>query len=137
MADAIARVRRHWEEVCEFFSHYVSVKIDRLMLSVKMLVVYAALGTLAMIGLAALLITAAVQICYGLAHLLTAAFGGRLWLGELVTGVIIWLLMVAVVFLGIMTWVRKSRRTTLEKYEKRRAQQRSDFGHDAQERAKL
>jgi membrane protein implicated in regulation of membrane protease activity len=135
IADAFARVHRHWREVREYFHHYVSVQIDRVLLSVKWLIASLVLGTLAMIGICALLVTAAVQICLGLSHLLTVAFGGRPWLGELVTGLIVWVAVSILVYVGLWRLRRKSRRTTLEKYEQRQAQQRVDFGHDVHERA--
>lgn len=133
--DAFARLRQHWREVREFFNHYFLVQLDRILLSIKMLMVYAVLGALVLIGLGALLVTAAVQVCYGISHLLTQAFGGRVWLGELVTGAVIWILVLATAYIGISSLIARSRRATMEKYEQRRAKQRSDIGYDAQAKA--
>jgi hypothetical protein len=66
---------------------------------------------------------AAVQICSGIAQLFTMAFGGRVWAGDLLTGGIIWIAVLATTYFGVSSLIAKSRKATLEKYEQLRAQQ--------------
>jgi hypothetical protein len=135
LADAFAQIRKYWGEFANYFGFYLSVQFDRLMLSFKTLLLALALGGLVMIGLGAMLVTAAVQILMGIAELLTDAFGGRAWAGELVTGAIFWILVLGVTYAIVSSLVAKSRKATLEKYEQRRAEQRSDFGRDVEQKA--
>jgi hypothetical protein len=135
IADAVAQMRKFWREFWTYFGFYITVQIDRMLLSVKMLILCLAVGGLVMIGLGAMLVTAAVQICMGICELLTVAFGGRVWAGELVTGGIIWILVLGTTYALVSSLIAKSRQATLEKYEQRRAEQRSDLGRDVEQKA--
>jgi hypothetical protein len=135
MADAFAQVRKNWRELVTYFGFYLGVQIDRLLLSFKALLLVLAIGGLVMIGLGAMLVTAAVQILMGIAQLLTVAFGGRAWAGELVTGGIFWIVVLSITYAIVSSLIAKSRQATLEKYEQRRAAQRSDLGQDVEQKA--
>jgi hypothetical protein len=135
MADAFAQVRKYWRELVTYFGFYLGVQLDRLLLSFKTLLLVLAIGGLVMIGLGAMLVTAAVQILMGIAQLLTVAFGGRQWAGDLVTGGIFWIVVLAVTYAIVSSLIAKSRQATLEKYEQRRAAQRSDLGRDVEQKA--
>ena len=135
VADAFASVRRQLRQVQEFINFYLLVQADRLKLAVRKLIIAVAAGILLLIAGAAFLVTAAVQVCIGIAHLLTIAFGGRAWLGDLVTGVVIWIVVAGGTYLGISSIIKKSRKATMEKYEQLRQQQRTQFGRDVGEAA--
>lgn len=132
-ADAWANVGKHWQEFRTYLGHYLSVQMDRLVLSLKMMVLFAALGMLVLIGLGAMLVTAAVQICTGIAQLIGDALGGRMWAGYLITGAAIWIAVLAVAIIGINSLMAKSRKATMEKYEQKRAQERVEVGHDVEQ----
>ena len=135
LADAFAQLRKYWRELVTYFTFYLEVQLDRLLLSFKTLLLVVAIGGLVMIGLGAMLVTAAVQILMGIAQLLTVAFGGRAWVGELVTGGIFWILVLGITYVIVSSLIAKSRQATLEKYEQRRAAQHSDLGRDVEEKA--
>ena len=136
IADAVARKYAEILASSGPISVFISAcQIDRMLLSVKMLILCLAVGGLVMIGLGAMLVTAAVQICMGICELLTVAFGGRVWAGELVTGGIIWILVLGTTYALVSSLIAKSRQATLEKYEQRRAEQRSDLGRDVEQKA--
>jgi hypothetical protein len=135
MADAMALAKKYWREFRTYLSYYLTVQMDRLMLSIRGMVIGLAISVLLLIGLGAMLVMAAVQICSGIAELLTMAFGGRVWAGDLVTGAIIWIAVLATAYFGVSSMVARSRKATMEKYEQLRAEQRAAVGRDAEERA--
>jgi membrane protein implicated in regulation of membrane protease activity len=83
-----------------------------------------------------MLITAAVLALLGLAQWIGDALGDRLWAGYLIVG---WglLLLVAAGLAAAMVYLQRRFRTqTVNKYDKRRRNQRARFGHDLGQQAR-
>ena len=130
--------REAMERVGELKDHaalYVSAKVDSLKLSVRNIVLYAVLGVLGLLAGAALIVMAVVQLLSGLAGVIAAGLGGRMWAGNLIVGFV----MLAGVALGAWLGVRKvfnsSRKRTVERYERTLQRQRVDYGADARQRS--
>jgi hypothetical protein len=122
--------QRRLEELKEYASYYVSAKLDAMKLSVTRAVLIAAMGVVGLLAGTTLVVTAVVLACMGLAGALSALFGHRPWLGNLVTGVILLMAVGAVAFFGIRRMTGASRERTLKKYAARKQQQRAKFGED-------
>ena len=132
----IAAAGRHLKELQNYASYYIAAKTDGIKLTLKNVVIYAGLGVVGLVAAGALLVVAVVQLCYGIAGALGALFGGRLWLGELVTGFLLLAGTGAAAYFALSSLTRKSRKATVQKYEARQRQQRQDYGHDVNERAR-
>jgi hypothetical protein len=126
--DAFNRIKCDLDELKEYGSYFLAARIDGIKQSIRNVGLYAALGLLGLIIAGAILATAAGLIVVGIGQALGALFGGRLWLGYLVTGVVI----LAVVGIGAWMLTRKLtgawRSSTIKKYEQRKATQRIRFG---------
>jgi len=133
--EAFKVAMEHVGELKEYASLYVAAKMDSLKLSVRNLVLYAVLGVLGLVAGTALLVMAVVQLLSGLAGVIAAGLGGRMWAGNLIVGFVL----LVGTFVGAWLMVRKmfnsSRKRTVERYERRLQRQRVDFGADAQQRS--
>jgi uncharacterized membrane protein YqjE len=133
--EALHRLGRDVEELKEYASLYAAAKVDGVKRTVRNIGLYAALGVLGLIAGGALVATAVGLIVVGLAVLLGNAFGGRYWLGNMVTGVLV----LAVIGAGVWFMMNKLtgtwRSQTMKKYEQRKQSQRQRFGHDVSQRA--
>ncbi|MCC6424046.1 MAG: phage holin family protein [Phycisphaerales bacterium] len=121
-------------EFKEYASYFVSARWDGVKLSIRQVVLYTILGLLGLCVIAAFLATAVVLLLDGVAGGLGVLFGGRLWLGNLVVGVVILGLLAGGTILGMKRFKAKSRQKTVEKYESRKHQQRTRFGCDLHQR---
>ena len=92
-------------------------------------------SVLAFVGVAVVL-TAGVLLVTGIAGAVGALFGGRLWLGELITAVVVLGSLLAAVLVVFKTVLSKSRQKVVKTYEQRKSQQRSDLGTDVDEQSK-
>ena len=133
--DAFADAKTRLSELAEYISYYFSAKFDGVKVSVRNLGIYAAVGVIGLIAASALVTTAVVFVCIGIAGGLSALFGDRLWQGTLVAGLLVLALLGAGVWFGISRMTRSSRERTVRKYAARQQQQRAKFGHDVNERA--
>jgi len=126
---------RQVRELEEYFLHFVAAKTDLLKVSLRSTVLEVAQGALWFVAISGSLVIAAWFVLSGLAGGLGVLFGGRLWLGELMAGI----LFLAGLGLGMHFAVGKNKKSFLErmvaKYEARRAQQQSEFGRSASDRA--
>ena len=127
----------HVAELREYITYLIGAKVDGLKLTFRNLALYAVLGIVgAVVGLSAL-VTAVVLLISGLAGAIGAIFSpDRPWAGALIVG----LLIVAGTIVGVMMLMKSitgaSRKRTIEKYENRKRDERGQFGHDVQERAR-
>src|SRR3954468_10758029 len=115
--EAFKEAMEHVGELKEYASLYVAAKMDSLKLSVRNLVLYAMLGVLGLVAGTALLVMAVVQLLSGLAGVIAAGLGGRMWAGNLIVGFVL----LVGTFVGAWLMVRKmfnsSRKRTVERYE--------------------
>ena len=133
--EAFDRLLKQVAELREYITYFVSAKTDSVKLSVQQVLMWVVLGFVGVIALSSLLATVMVLLLTGLAEGLTVVFGGRIWLGNIVAG----LLTLAILGLGSFIWVRKwrksSRMRTIQRYEQQQRQQQAAFGHSVSDRA--
>ena len=134
--EAATRLKADFDELKEYASYYVAAKIDGIKGSIRNLGLYAALGIVAAIVGAAILATAAGLLVVGFAHMLGALFGGRYWLGDLVTGILILGTVAGGAYYMMNKLTGAWRSQTLKKYEERKQSQRERFSHDVSDRAR-
>jgi hypothetical protein len=104
-------------EIQEYLSLYLAAKADQWKVSLRRLVVAAAVG----IGGGALLLTipivAAALLLNGCAEAIGVIAGGRSWVGQLVVGGGVILATCGIDAAVVLLWFRSARRTTKRKYE--------------------
>ena len=98
--------------------------------SARNAVFYAVLGILGAVILLAMVVTAVVMTCVGLAQAMSAMLGHHVWLGNLIIGVLLLAGTIAAAFLIKGGMDQKSEQQTAKKYANRRQQQRAQFGED-------
>jgi membrane protein implicated in regulation of membrane protease activity len=125
--------QRRFDELKEYVSYLIAAKIDAYKLMMLNAAVYGALGVIGLLAGAALVVTAVALTCIGVAEGLAALFGGRPWLGNLVTGVLLLGAVATAALVGLKFLSRQSRQRTLKKYAARQQQQRARFGEDVEQ----
>jgi hypothetical protein len=134
--DAVKHSLHAFAELREYFSYFVAAKLDGIKLSLRRAGIFAALGIVALLAGSALVVTAVVMVCAGLAQLIAQALDGRAWAGNLIVGLGVLLLVGGGTWFGMSFLTGKSRKWTVKKYELRRTRQRADFGHDVHDVAR-
>lgn len=134
-AEALHRLQEQMGELQTYLAHFISAKIDSLMLPIRQLGVWAVLGVMGLIVLAGLTVAAIVLLLTGAATGLGLLFNGHLWLGQIVVGGGVLALLSLSIFIGVRSWQRRSRQQKVQKYDERQLQQRAAFGHSVADRA--
>jgi hypothetical protein len=134
--EAATKLKADLDELKEYASYYVAAKIDGIKGTVRNLGLYAALGVVGAIVGTAILATAAGLLVVGFAHMLGALFGGRYWLGDLVTGILILGAVAGGAYYMMNKLTGTWRSQTLKKYEERKQSQRERFSRDVSDRAR-
>jgi hypothetical protein len=128
--EALAALRRRLEEFLDYASYYLAARIDAVKVVVRHTLLLAAAGIVGLFAVLALIITAVVLVCIGIADALGSVLGNHRWAGDLITGgVILGALALAVLF-GMKIIDRASLRATTARYEKLRQKQRQRHGRD-------
>lgn len=129
------RLKHQSSELLEYLSYYFHAKADGLKLTGRKLWFYIRLEIVAMLVIAGSILVAVTLIFVGVAQGLAQLFGSEPWLGQVVAG----LLLLGCAGVGAWLWQRigerKSYNETVQKYEQRKQQQQTRFGHDVAERA--
>jgi len=127
-AQAFAEALRIFGELRSYFGYYVASRLDQLKLTVRSLLIWAALGAVALFALAAVVVMAVVQVLGGIAGGVGQIFPYHAWIGSLITGLIV----LVAVFIGVRWGIgfigRMSRTAMIAKYEAFKSQQRQQFG---------
>ena len=131
LRDAMAQIG----ELREYAVHYLAARFDVLKLSVRNAVLWIAIGILAILAGVAVVVTAIVIACVGLAQAIAAMLGGRMWAGNLIVGIVLIAAIVVGIWLGMKRLFSASLTRTVERYERKLRRQRLERGHDAKERA--
>jgi membrane protein implicated in regulation of membrane protease activity len=97
--------------------------------------VWAVLGVLGVIAASSAIVTAVVLLLTGLAGGLAVAFDSALWLGQVVVGFFLLVLIAVGTWVGLRLQQRKSRQKKVQQYAERQLQQRAAFGHNVADRA--
>jgi hypothetical protein len=132
---AVADLKARVSELAEYVSYLLSAKFDGIKLTFRNIAVYAALGVVGLIAAGAVVVSAVVLVCVGIAGGLSALFGDRPWQGALVAGLLLLAVIGAGVWIGLSRLTKSSRERTVQKYAARQQQQRAKFGRDVHERA--
>jgi hypothetical protein len=133
-AGAFQDLAKDIRELREYAAHFLAAKVDGAKAKARAIALKIALGLAALLFAAVLVSTSIVILLAGLANGAAVLFGDRLWAGQLLVGGVLLGLVVGAVF-----WVLRSSRQVpkklKQKYERRHAQQRAQFGHDVHEEA--
>jgi len=133
--DALKLLLKQIHELKEYFSYYVTAKTDSAKLQLRITLFRVVLSALGFVTLAGFLVTAGWFVLSGIAGGLGELFGDRLWIGNIVTGVLASTGLGLGIYYAVARRMRISRKRTIEKYEERQARQQTDFGHKACDQA--
>jgi hypothetical protein len=105
----------------DYIRFYLRTRAELFWLAVRNFMFIGVLTATAVFLVAALVVTAIVLFCRGVAEGLTIVFGGHAWLGDLVTGVVL-LLVVGLAIFGTIVAISRSwkKRTFVAFAEKKR-----------------
>jgi len=139
-ADAFKDAMHSLGELREYAGYLVAAKLDGIKLAVRRVGVMAVVGVIGLLAGGAIVATAAVLFCLGLAQAvatLVAHENGvpRTWLGNLIVGLLLLLVIGGGAWYMMSRLTGSSRKATVKKYELRRQRQRADYGHDVLQRA--
>ena len=134
--DALKLLGKQFRQLAEYFSYYVSAKIDGVKLSLRTAVLWVVLAALGFVAVGGLIVAASCYVLSGFAEGLSVLFNDRAWAGNIMAG----LLLLTGLGFGLYFTFVKGKRASLKrrahKYETRRARQQADFGCDVSKRAK-
>jgi len=133
--DHFKAAMQRFGELKEYVSYFVATKIDGIKVSARNAAIYAALGIIGAIAGGALVVVAVALLVIGAAHGIGAALGDRYWLGDLIIGLFILVLLGVGAMVGLKMLTKSFHKSTVNKYETRQHQQQLSFGHDVRERA--
>ena len=122
-------------ELREYASYFLSTRIDAAKVSMRKALIYAVLAIIALIVAATALIVAVALFLTGAAAGLGHLFGDRLWLGNLVMGLLVLLATAIGTIVVASMLTRSSRRKTVMKYEQRQQWQFKQFGRNLDQAA--
>jgi hypothetical protein len=139
-ADALKHAMRAFGELREYAGYFVAAKLDGIKLTVRRVGTLAVVGVIALLAGGAIVATAAVLLCVGLAQAVATLFAHdngvpRTWLGNLIVGLVLLLGIGGGAYFLVSRLIGSSKKATVKKYELRRQRQRADFGHDVLQRA--
>ncbi len=126
----------HAAETLDYLGHYIRARLDLGKLALRNGLIKAAAGAVGLLVGVAIVATAAVLLTAGIAGGLGAMVGGRLWLGQLITGVLILGLVAAGGARAARSIRESSRKRRLREYARRKRRQRARFGRDAEQAAR-
>jgi hypothetical protein len=113
-----------------YAAHYFAAQIDRVKVAFRNVAILMAVGVLALVGGVAVIVMSVVLLCVGVSGGLSRLYGGIPWLGDLSTG----LLILVFLFIGVkiaLAWMSKvSRKQMVASFERRKSQQRAQYGAD-------
>lgn len=123
-------------ELREFAGYYVAVRLDALKTSVRNVGIYAGLGLIGLAAGAAVVGTAAALLLLGIAGGFGALLNGRMWLGAIITAVLVFGVIAIGVLIGLKVMTKSFKSSTVKKYEERQRRQRQQFqGRDVRHEA--
>jgi uncharacterized membrane protein YqjE len=122
-------------ELREYAVHYLSARVDSLKVSLRNVTLAVALAAGMLFAALAIVVTAIVLVCVGLAQMLAACLGGRMWAGNLIVGIVVILAVVIFIWFLMNKMFATSFAKTKQRYERKLRRERVEHGHDAQERS--
>lgn len=133
--DPVARLRLQIPELLEYLRQQWAARTDRAFFGVRRWLVLAVASAMALLALAAWVVTAVVLLLTGATGGLAEVLQGRLWLASLIVGAAALALVIMAVAVLYGAWQAASKQRTKRKYELRQREQRRQFGRSAHERA--
>ena len=134
-AEALNQLLRQVTELYTYVLHFVTAKADGIKLTVRQAVMWAVVGILGLIAASSALVTAVVLLLTGLAGGLAVAFDSEVWLGKVVVGFLLLVIIALGTLVGLRMQQRKSRLKKVQQYAERQLQQRATFGRNVADRA--
>ena len=135
LSETLQQISLRIAEIREFLAFLVSTKLDAAKLVVRNGVLYAIMGVVALLGVAAAVVTAVVLLLQGAADGISIALHTGIWAGDLIVAGAVLVVVVIGAWVVVRSATGSSRRNTVEKYESRKRDQRIRFGQDVGERA--
>jgi hypothetical protein len=123
-------VRKRVLELIDYFSYYISARIDTLRFAIRRRIFIASWIAIAVLAGAGAIITGVVMLCAGICDALSVLLGHR-WAGELATGGLLLGFVAVGGFIAVGKLMRGSHLKSVEKYEAMRRKEREQFGRDA------
>lgn len=134
-AQAFGEALHQFAELRAIVSYYVSTKIDSIKLTIRSLIIWAALGVVGLIAAAAIVAMAVVQVLGGIAGAIANLVPSHPWIGSLVTGIVVLAVVVIGVRWGVGFVTRASKAAIVAKYEALKREQRQQFGRNVDDEA--
>jgi hypothetical protein len=119
-----------------YTGHFAQAKVDGVKVRARKLYARALATLVTVLVIAATVTTGAVYVVHGTAIALTAAFGGRAWLGYLLAGLMCVGGVVGTSAIGIWLGNRRRRHEIVDQYEQRKSIERSRYGRDVDQAAR-
>lgn len=135
-SEALRAIGQRFNELAEYVSYFIAAKVDSTKVTLRNVAMYAALGVIGLVAAGAMIVSAVVLLCWGIAMALSALFGHRPALGYSVTGILLLGLIAGGVWFGLKKFTGTSRERLVHKYVTRQQQQRSKFGRDVEQAAR-
>ena len=129
--EAVAKL----SELKEYVAYYAAVRVDMLKVTIRNLGIYAGLGVVGLIAVAAMVVTAVVLLLQGIAGAFSQLIPRFPWLGDLITAVLVLGVMAVAIVIVMKKLTGSFRSQTVKKYEQRTRREREQFGHDVHDRA--
>jgi hypothetical protein len=130
--DALAEALRRLAEAREFFVHLLVAEIGKFKLRLRQGAMWAIAGLTAVVLLLAILVSAAGLLLFGLAGWVGVLLGNRAWLGEIIVGGGILLLVILGLAWGLWAWQASASDAVRESFAARKARQKNRFGRSVE-----
>jgi hypothetical protein len=117
-------------ELGEYVSYFLKAKTDSIKFSLRKTLLRIVLAGLGIVAFAVTIVTGIWLLFSGLADGLAVLFGGRPWVGNSLTGMLLLAGVGFVAYRMVVAGERAARERTVEQYEKRQAQQQKRFGRN-------
>jgi hypothetical protein len=111
-------------EAREYIGFYLRTRVEMLRLTVRNFLFLGVLTTVAVLLGAALLVTAVVLLCRGVAEGLSILLGGNAWAGDLVTGVVLLIVVAAAIYGTIVAISRSWKKRPFSAFAKEKHRER-------------
>lgn len=123
--EAFGYVFQQLAEARDYFAYYARTRAEIFRLTVRNFLFIGVLTVTAVLLAGAVVVTAVVLVTRGVAEALTMLFGGRVWLGDLVTGILLLVFVVAAIYGAITTIAKSWKRRTFSSYAEQKRRERA------------
>jgi hypothetical protein len=130
IADAAARLR----EIPDYLEYFLAAKLNQFRLWIRKIRRALYLSFLSLIAVATAVAASVFLLCRGVADALGTLFG-RKWVGDLLTGIVLLVILAVAVPFAMARAARLSRLNTFQAFERRRERHRDKHGIDIHERS--